>query len=78
MVSDTNLLDDNEVINKIVQHYNGHASIIKIREKLGNFSNIVKFQFNSVTTHEILKLRKNIGGKEPAGTGKIPPKLMKL
>ena len=52
VVSDTNLLDDDVVINKIVQHHSGHTSIIKIREKLGNFPNIGKFQFNSVTTHE--------------------------
>ena len=46
------------VINEIVQHYNGHPSIIKIREKFGNSQNRAKFQFNSVTTPEILNYLK--------------------
>ena len=33
---------------------------------------------NSVATHEILKLLKNIAAKKAAGTDKIPPKLVKL
>ena len=66
------------VINEIVQHYNGHPSIIKIREKFGNSQNRAKFQFNSVTTPEILKPLKNIGDKKAAGTDKTPPKLVTL
>ena len=43
-VSDTNLLDDDVVINEIVQHYSNHPSIVKIREKFVNSQNIVKLQ----------------------------------
>ena len=57
-VSDTNLSDNDVVINEIVQHHSNHYSIIKIREKFGNSQIIAKFQFNSLTTSEIIKLLK--------------------
>ena len=46
------------VINEIVQHYNNHPSIVKIRENFDNSQTVEVFQFNSVTTSEIYKLLK--------------------
>ena len=64
--------------NEIVQHYNIRPSIIKIRGKFGNSQNTGKFQFNSVTTPEILKLLKNIEDNKVEVTNKILRKLVKL
>ena len=61
-----------------MQHYRSQSSIIKTWEKFGYSQNIVKFQFNTVTTPEILKLLKNIDDKKAVGTDKIPSKLVKL
>ena len=61
-----------------MQHYNIRPSIIKIREKFGNSQNTGKFQFNSVTTPEILKLFKNTEDKKVEVTNKILRKLVKL
>ena len=77
-ISNTNLLDDDVAMNKIVRHYSSHTSIIKIREKFVNSENIAKFQFNSVKISEILKLLTNIDEKKATKTDKIPPKLVKL
>lgn len=52
--------------------------MIKIREKFVNSQNIGKFQFDCVTTPEILKLFKNIDDKKAAETNKTPRKLVKL
>ena len=46
--------------------------MIKVREKFDNSQNKGKFQFNSVTTPEILKLFKNIDAKKGAGNDKMP------
>ena len=46
------------VINEIVQHYNNHPSIVKIRENFDNSQTVEVFQFHSVTTSEIYKLLK--------------------
>ena len=60
------------VIKEIAQDYNSHPSMIKVREKFDNSQNKGKFQFNSVTTPEILKLFKNIDAKKGAGNDKMP------
>ena len=57
-VSDTNSVEVDMVINEIVQHYNNHPSIVKIRENFDNSRTVEVFQFNSVTTSEIYKLLK--------------------
>ena len=57
-VSDTNSVKVDMVINEIVQHYNNHPSIVKIRENFDNSQTVEVFQFNSVTTSEIYKLLK--------------------
>ena len=57
-VSDTNSVEVDMVINEIVQHYNNHPSIVKIRENFDNSQTVEVFQFNSVTTSEIYKLLK--------------------
>ena len=57
-VSDTNSVEVDMVINEIVQHYNNHPSIVKIRENFDNSQTVEVFQFDSVTTSEIYKLLK--------------------
>ena len=74
-VSDTNSLEDDVVINEIVQLYSNHPRILKIKENFDNSQTVEQFQFNSVTTSELLK---NINVKKATGTNKIPPKLVKI
>ena len=61
------------VIKEIVHH----PSILKIRENFDNSQTVEQFQFNSVTTSEIYKL-KNINDKKATGTDKMPLKLFKI
>ena len=77
-VSDTNSLEVDMVIDEIVQHYNNHPSILKIRENFDNSQTVETFQFNSVTTSEIYKLLKNKDDKKATGMDKISPKLVKI
>ena len=62
-VSDTNSLEDEEVINEIVQHYSNHPSILKIKQYFNNLQTVEQFHCNSVTTSEVYKLLKNINVK---------------
>ena len=71
-------INPNVAINKIVQHYSNHPTILKIRKNFDNLQTVEQFQVNSVTNSEIYKLFKNIGDKKATGTDKIRPKLVKI
>ena len=70
-VSDTNSLEYDVVINKIVQHYSNHYSMLKIIENFDNSQTVEQFHFNSVTASGVNKLLKNINVDKGRGTEKF-------
>ena len=73
-----NIFDNDTAINVIIEAYQNHPSVTKIKEII--VKNTIKrsFKFDSVPKPYIRTLLKNIHIKRATGVDRIPPKLVKL
>lgn len=62
-------------VDKIVQHYQNHPSIIEIKKHVNSTQD---FSFESIDSDMTLKLLKSINLNKATGEDRIPPKLIKL
>ena len=68
------LLNDSDVIERIIKSYQNHSSVLKVKNKCG--SDISSFDFQEIKAPEVKKFFKQIDIKNAVGVGTTPPKLI--
>ena len=69
-------LNDSDVIDRIINLYQNHPSVLKIKSKFG--SDLNNFDFQQIKAPEVKKLLREIDIKKTVGVDTIPPKLIKI
>ncbi len=68
--------DDQEIVDKIIEEYRDHPSIVAIKQQSDQV--FEPFSFHEVEIYEVWQLLKSVDGKKSTGEDQIPPRFMSL